>query len=134
MQKEIEQLVDRAVDRLVDGIERTLATEGRFVVLEKDSASHEDGIKYLRTQLHEVRSGNSSAPGLNQLNMTNRELTMEVNRLKENDVEMTRSLKELAEIVGDLKAEGKLQTWKVGAIIAVLVYLANLLSDKIKIF
>lgn len=132
MIQEIEKLVDRAADRIVDGIERMLNAEGRFVVLEKDSDAHSDGIRYLRTQLHEVRTGSNANPGLAQMNISARELALEVGQLKKNDQQLAESLAKMAESVSELKSDSKLFAWKIGTIIGIIVFVASWLADKIR--
>lgn len=127
---DLEKLIDRAADRIVDGLERVLDVDGRLKSMEKDCGGFNDTIKYLRAQLSEVKGGTPLAPGLTQINMLNQGLTMEMNQLKSNDATLTRTMTELAETVGNLKTEGRLMAWKVGTIIAVLVYLANVLTDR----
>ena len=132
MNEQVREMIDRAVDRFVDGMKEVLDVAGRISLLERDTATSDDAIKYLRQALHEVRAGTSQAPGLHQVHMTNRELTMEVDRLKQNDSTLSTSLKELAGIVGDLKSAAQVQAWKIGAILAVLLFVANRVADAIK--
>jgi hypothetical protein len=128
----VEKVIDRAVEKLVAGVEKILDVNGRIIILERDGKTTDDAIKYLRSQLHDVRAGRPEAPGLNQLNMTNRELSMEVAQLKRTDEAMTETLKDLAEVVSGLKEDARVQAWKIGSIIGLILFLANMLIERVK--